>query len=89
MKTEGTHQEAVDRLTILLAAEPRPGWEGIFDAISRREVERLMPTSETKEPDLRPAKGEEGNDNMKKPLSFLPKTQGPTQMGSLREILPR
>ena len=67
MKTEGTHQEAVDRLTILLAAEPRPGWEGIFNAISRREVERLMPTSETKEPDLHPVKGEEAADGIKSP----------------------
>jgi hypothetical protein len=59
MKTEGVHQEAMDRLTILLAAAPRPGWEAIFDAISRREVERLMPTRGTNEPVPHPEKGEE------------------------------
>ncbi len=36
------HREDVDRLVLLLSSRPREGWEGIFEAASKREVERLF-----------------------------------------------
>ncbi len=48
MQTDTPHDstESLDRLVLLLAAQPRPGWEGIFEEVSRREVERLAPHPE-------------------------------------------
>ncbi len=33
--------EICDRLVLLLIAQPREGWESEFEAIARREIERL------------------------------------------------
>lgn len=41
-------QESWDRLTLLLIAQPRTGWEDIYEEITRREIERLAPKSEKK-----------------------------------------
>ena len=46
MNAEDAHREVIDRLTILLATKPRPGFEDIFEAVSRRELERLAPHPE-------------------------------------------
>jgi hypothetical protein len=35
--------ETIDRLILLLAGRPRPGWEEVYEEITRREVERLAP----------------------------------------------
>ena len=35
-------EEDFDRLVFLLAAEPRHGWEEIFDAARKREVARIF-----------------------------------------------
>jgi hypothetical protein len=35
--------ETWDRLTLLLIAQPRAGWEDTFAEITHREVERLAP----------------------------------------------
>jgi hypothetical protein len=34
-------REVCDRLVLLLIAQPREGWEPEFEAITRREIERL------------------------------------------------
>ncbi len=34
-------RETWDRLVLLLIAQPRDGWESEFEAITRREIERL------------------------------------------------
>jgi NADPH-dependent 2,4-dienoyl-CoA reductase/sulfur reductase-like enzyme len=34
-------RETWDRLVLLLIAQPREGWELEFEAITRREIERL------------------------------------------------
>ena len=34
-------REICDRLVLLLIAQPRDGWELEFEAITRREIERL------------------------------------------------
>jgi hypothetical protein len=34
-------RETWDRLVLLLIVQPREGWEPEFDAITRREIERL------------------------------------------------
>jgi hypothetical protein len=43
MSTTDTNREDLDRLVFLLASEPRDGWEDIFEAARRREVQRLVP----------------------------------------------
>lgn len=41
-------REVCDRLVLLLIAQPREGWEAEFEAITRREIERLaVPASES------------------------------------------
>jgi len=41
-------RETLDRLVLLLIAQPREGWELEFQEITRREVERLaLPTGES------------------------------------------
>jgi hypothetical protein len=41
-------RETWDRLVLLLIAQPREGWEDEFEAITRREVERLaVPAGES------------------------------------------
>ena len=40
---ENREQEVWDRLTLLLIADPRPGWGDVYSEITRREIERLMP----------------------------------------------
>jgi NADPH-dependent 2,4-dienoyl-CoA reductase/sulfur reductase-like enzyme len=45
--TENKLHETWDRLVLLLIAQPREGWEPEFEAITRREIERLAaPTAE-------------------------------------------
>ncbi len=45
--TDDKLRETWDRLTLLFIAQPREGWEPEFEAISRREIERLaVPTKE-------------------------------------------
>ena len=39
-------REAWDRLVLLLIAQPRQGWEDVYEEITRREVERLAPHPE-------------------------------------------
>ncbi len=39
-------REAWDRLVLLLIAQPRQGWEDVYEEITRREVERLAPLPE-------------------------------------------
>jgi hypothetical protein len=36
-------RETWDRLVLLLVSQPREGWESEFEAITRREIERLNP----------------------------------------------
>jgi hypothetical protein len=43
MKAPHDTEEAWDRLTLLLIAHPREGWEDTFEEITRREIERLAP----------------------------------------------
>ena len=44
---ENKLRETWDRLVVLLIAQPRDGWEPEFEAITRREIERLsVPASE-------------------------------------------
>jgi hypothetical protein len=43
MNTPQTTSECLDRLILLLASRPREGWEDLFEALTRREVERLAP----------------------------------------------
>lgn len=38
----GDRHEILDRLLLLLASEPRPGFEREFDELTRREVDRLL-----------------------------------------------
>ena len=41
-------RETWDRLVLLLIAQPRDGWESEFEAITRREIERLaVPAGES------------------------------------------
>ncbi len=45
--TENKLCETWDRLTLLLIAQPREGWEPEFEEITRREIKRLaVPTKE-------------------------------------------
>jgi len=46
MGTTYNNRETWDRLTLLLIAQPRDGWEDVFSEITRREVERLAPHPE-------------------------------------------
>jgi hypothetical protein len=46
MDTTPTDSESLDRLVLLLASRPREGWEDLFEALTRREVERLAPHSQ-------------------------------------------
>jgi hypothetical protein len=40
-------RENLDRVLLLLASEPRPGFEAEFEELARREVDRLLrPESE-------------------------------------------
>ncbi len=50
-------REAWDRLVLLLIAQPRQGWEDVYEEITRREVERLAPHREQVK---RPAAGRSG-----------------------------
>ncbi len=43
MSTVYDSRETWDRLTLLLIAQPREGWEETYEEIARREVERLAP----------------------------------------------
>ncbi len=54
MKAPHDTEEAWDRLTLLLIAHPREGWEDTFEEITRREIERLAPLPGQEE---RPAAG--------------------------------
>ncbi len=38
---DNKRRETWDRLVLLLIAQPREGWEPEFEAITRREIERL------------------------------------------------
>jgi hypothetical protein len=52
MRATHDRNELWDRLTLLLIASPRKGWELEFEEISRREIERLRvpdPEPETSE----------------------------------------
>ncbi len=42
-------QEALDRIVLLLATVPREGWEDIYEAITKREVERLVVPAEERD----------------------------------------
>lgn len=56
---EVTHdsRETWDRFVLLLIAQPREGWEEIYEEITRREVERLAPPPEqVKRPAAGPSK---------------------------------
>jgi hypothetical protein len=44
-------RETWDRLVLLLIAQPREGWEPEFEAITRREIERLAVTKGQQEHD--------------------------------------
>lgn len=57
MDNKHTSSETLDRLVLLLASRPRPGWENLFEEITRREVERLAPPTEQVK---RPAAGRSG-----------------------------
>ncbi len=48
---ENKLRETWDRLTLLLIACPREGWEPEFEEISRREIERLAASIEKRERD--------------------------------------
>lgn len=50
-RNEDKIRETWDRLVILLAAQPREGWEHEFAEIARREVERLRVYSPEAEDD--------------------------------------
>lgn len=41
MLADGTHDAQNDRLTLLLVARPREGFEDLYEMIVRREIERL------------------------------------------------
>lgn len=43
MATTYDTRETWDRLVLLLIAQPREGWQLEFEAITRREIERLAP----------------------------------------------
>jgi hypothetical protein len=43
MATVYDTREMWDRLALLLIAQPREGWEPVFEEITRREIERLAP----------------------------------------------
>jgi hypothetical protein len=44
-----TDREALNRLLLLIASEPRPGWEAEFEELRRKEFERLrVPEVEAK-----------------------------------------
>lgn len=45
MDTTYDKREMWDRLALLLIAQPREGWESEFEDITRREIERLAPTT--------------------------------------------
>ncbi len=40
-KTEKSHED-LDRVLLLFASEPRPGFEREFEELTRREVDRLL-----------------------------------------------
>ena len=42
-------REIWDKLVLLLIAHPREGWESEFEAITRREIERLAAPTEEKQ----------------------------------------
>jgi hypothetical protein len=76
MTTIHTRQEAWDRLALLLIAQPREGWEEIYEEITRREVLRLAPHPE------------EHESNEKGP-NLLAEEPGRTQKGRLNGIIPQ
>jgi len=43
--------EVWDRLVLLLASQPREGWEDTFEAITRRELARLSAPNPAKSED--------------------------------------
>jgi hypothetical protein len=43
--------ETWDRLVLLLIAHPKEGWEPEFEAITRREIERLCPPAKSERDD--------------------------------------
>ena len=45
MITAYDSHEMWDRLVLLLIARPREGWEPEFEGITRREIERLAPST--------------------------------------------
>lgn len=48
----GNIRDQLDRVLLLLASEPRPGFEREFEELTRREVDRLLqPGPETEERD--------------------------------------
>lgn len=47
-------RETWDRLVVLLIARPLEGWESEFEAIIRREIERLAVPASESERDERP-----------------------------------
>ena len=49
MATAYDNREMWDRLSLLLIARPREGWEPEFEEITRREIERLAPPAKDKE----------------------------------------
>ncbi len=44
-------RETWDRLTLLLIAQPREGWEPEFEEITRREIKRLSVSAEGQDRD--------------------------------------
>jgi len=44
-------RETWDRLVLLLIARPQGGWETEFEEITRREIERLAPSTGERERD--------------------------------------
>ncbi len=52
--TKQETREDLDTLVFLLAAEPREGWEDLYDAARRREVERIF---FRREPDAQDGEG--------------------------------
>lgn len=41
-QTNKPPQEDLDRVLLLLASEPRPGFEAEFGELTRREIDRLL-----------------------------------------------
>lgn len=48
---DARRDEDFDRLLILLASVPRPGFEEAYDELTRREVDRLLRPTDDQEPD--------------------------------------